>query len=163
TAFAAATGEGRQGARPVARLPAVGGLHDLSSELVSHHASPRKEAKLVRVQIAAADSTGPHAQHELAGARRAIGKRLDSKRPGARHDDAAHLLLLRGRARLSNPDPQASTLRRGRGEGSRVVDRTRKVGAARRSASGSQVAVLMGSKSDLEVMRPAAQILAKLA
>jgi len=44
-----------------------------------------------------------------------------------------------------------------------VADRTRKVGATRRSASGSQVAVLMGSKSDLEVMRPAAQILAKLA
>jgi 5-(carboxyamino)imidazole ribonucleotide mutase len=44
-----------------------------------------------------------------------------------------------------------------------VVDRTKKAGAKARAASGTRVAVLMGSQSDLEVMRAAAQILAKLA
>ena len=44
-----------------------------------------------------------------------------------------------------------------------MAERTRKAGTTRRATSGSQVAVLMGSKSDLEVMRPAAQTLAKLA
>lgn len=43
-----------------------------------------------------------------------------------------------------------------------MVTRTRKAGAKPPGTAGPRVAVLMGSKSDLEVMRPAAQMLAKL-
>ena len=43
-----------------------------------------------------------------------------------------------------------------------MVARTKKAGAKSHAAEALRVAVLMGSKSDLEVMRPAAQTLAKL-
>ena len=43
-----------------------------------------------------------------------------------------------------------------------MADRAKKAGATSKGKAGPQVAVLMGSKSDLDTMRPAAQMLAKL-
>ena len=106
----------------------------MNVHVVTEDAPGREQPALVEREIAPADAAGLDPEHELPRRRARVGERLDGERARAPEHD-----------RLHAPPPGAS-----------LPD------PPRATAARAQVAVLMGSANDYDVMRAAEDVLAEL-